>query len=361
MKRAYLIGLYLVGMLWPLGYWKLLSTYMRDFASFWVAGRAVWAGIDPYDIVALRALGDPLLGVGGYNFTYPPHSLFIFVPLSLLPAFYAFLLWDFLSVAFFWWASKPLIPKGFPTILAVLSPAAIINLNYGQTGLVCAGLFLLAFRPSGLAAAALTFKPHLGFLAFPALLRHRREFAVAVIASIALFASSALVFGHWVEFIKHAVGFQGAMLVDQTQSQWLFMGTSPGIGYTMWGWLIFATGGVYILSRNFNVFTAATATFLIAPYGLHYDMAAVCLGFAVMLYKRWDDMPRSDIIAASLAFLTPLLVVYATTWVVPPLLLWGLVVQSNWTDGTRIKIERDERKRFQFRVEPAFAGQMAVR
>ena len=38
MKRAYLIGLYLVGMLWPLGYWKLLSTYMQMLTAKFVAG-----------------------------------------------------------------------------------------------------------------------------------------------------------------------------------------------------------------------------------------------------------------------------------------------------------------------------------
>jgi hypothetical protein len=330
-KRFYLPALFLIGVLWPTSFWKWLHTSERDFGSFWVAGQAIRSGLDPYNVPALKAFGDQLLGVANYNFTYPPHSLFLFLPFSFFTPVAALILWNIVSVIFFWWAARPLIPKGMPTIYALLSPAALINLNYGQTGLISAGLFLMAFRPNGFAAAVLTFKPHLGFLVIPAVLRSRRAFVTTIIATLALVVVSALAFRNWAAFFEHALGFQGKMLIDQTQDLWLFLGTTPAIGYGIWGWLLFAAGGAYFLARNYNVFTAATATFLIAPYGLHYDMAAVCLGFAIMLYSRWDEMPRSDIAAASLAFLTPLLVVYGTTWLVPPLLLWGLAVQTRWT------------------------------
>ena len=352
MKRIYLAALFVVGCFWPARFWTLLSISDRDFGSFWVAGRAIRLGIDPYDLKAFQALGDQLLGHGYYNYTYPPHGLFLFVPLSYLSPVGSFILWNALSALFFWWAARPLIPKGMPSIIALLSPAALINVNYGQTGLLCAGLFLLAFRGKGLAAAALTFKPHVGFLVAPALLRDRRAFLTAVIGTVALVIASALAFRNWGAFIDHASGVQGRMLIEQSVPTWFLIGTTPAIGYGIWGWVIFAAGGAYFLSRNFNVFTAATATFLIAPYGLHYDMAAVCLGFTVMLYSRWDEMRPLEVVAASLAFLSPLLVVYATTWIIPPILLWGLSVQSGRTDGTRLRLEFDKRRRPRLRTEP---------
>jgi len=342
MKRAYLIGLYLVGMLWPTNFWRLLPISQRDFGSFWISGRALMAGVDPYDVQALKTFGGQLLGVANYNFTYPPHSLFLFLPFSLFSPAIGFILWSLVSALFFWWTAKPLLPKGMPTILAILTPAAVINLNYGQTGLICSGLFLLAFRGSGLAAAALTFKPHMGFLIIPAIWRSKRALLTAVVAFLLLVGASAAAFLNWGAFLDHALGFQGKMVIDRSQDQWLYLGVTPAFGFGILGWLLFAAGGAYFLSQNYNAFTAATATFLIAPYGLHYDMAAVCLGFAILIYSRWDQMSAWDTGAASLAFLTPLLVVYGTTWIVPPILLWALAVLVRWTDGSSFLTRTNE-------------------
>lgn len=351
MKRVYLIILFLIGAILPLSFWRLLPISQRDFGSFWVAGRAIRSGIDPYDYAALKAFGDQLLGFAHYNFTYPPHGLLLFVPFSYLPAVGAFVLWDLVSLLFFWWAARPLMPKGMPSICALLAPAVLINLNYGQTGLISAALFLLAFRKSGLAAAALTFKPHVGFLIIPAIVSDRRAFIVTILAFLVMVGVSALAFGNWGAFLQHAVGVQGRMLIDQSEGQWLMMAASPAVGYGLWGWLIFAAGALFLLARNYNVFTAATATFLIAPYGLHYDMAAVCLGFSTMLYSRWDDMPPEDAVAATFAFLSPLLVVYATTWVIPPVLLWALLVQTRWTEGTRFRLNLSPQRTLRSRIE----------
>ena len=309
----------------------------RDFASLWLAGRGVLSGVDIYDTDVLRAFGHQLLKLGPpYNATYPPHALFLFVPFSLLPLTAAFVTWGLFSAALFYWAAKPLMPSGFPAILSTLTPAALINLNFGQTGLVAAALFLFAFRGSGIAAAMLTFKPQMGLLVLPSLLSDRKALVTAILATAVLLLCSAFLFANWEEFLIHVQEFQGRRLVDGSESVWVLLGVTPMIGYGLWGWLLFAIGATYFLARNFNVFTAATATFLISPYGFHYDMAAACLGFAILLFSYWDLMPMWHKATASLAFLAPVIVGFGT-WLVPPILLVGLMVQSEWMEGHRLR------------------------
>lgn len=361
MRLYFIATLWILGALGPIAALNLAPVAQRDFGILWVAGRAVMAGVNPYNVEAFKAFGDQLLGVGPYSFTYPPHALLLFVPFSLLPAVPALIVWNLFSAALFYWAARPLMPKGLPPILALLTPPVFINLNFGQTGLITAALFLFAFRGSGLAAAALTFKPHMGFLVVPALFRDRRALAVAISATLVLIFSSALLFGGWVDFFRHAWDYQAGKLINHSHASWVLQATTPMIGYGVWGWILYACGASYLLSRTFNVFTAATATFLISPYGLHYDMAAVCLGFGILIYTKWDVMPLWHKAAASLAYLSPVIVGYGT-WLVPPILLVGLLAQSEWLEGVRLSVNFGEHgdRRLRIDVHPVNAEAGAV-
>jgi hypothetical protein len=101
---------------------------------------------------------------------------------------------------------------------------------------------------------------------------------------------------------------------------------------------LFAIAAALLLRRNFHVFSAATATFLISPYGFHYDMTVVSLGFGLLLYERWEAMPVWQRLTCVLAFLSPGLVAVGT-WLVPPLLLAGLYVQCLHTDRSNPDIK----------------------
>jgi len=229
------------------------------------------------------------------------------------------------------------VPKGLPTFLVVLSPATILCLNFGQTSLISGALFLMAAGGSGAAAGLLTFKPQLGFLAAPLLLlKGRKPVIIAVAATLFLIAASQLVFGHWYDFLTHASGYQAGQIFDEEKKNiWYIIGTTPAMGYGVRGFLIYLVVASIVLIRNFNVWTAATATFLISPYGFHYDMSVVCLGFAILLYTYWDGMPLWQRLTASLAFLTPIIVWYGTWWV-PPIMLLGLFVQTQCFPGVQL-------------------------
>jgi hypothetical protein len=300
----------------------------RDFSDMWLAGRGVLAGMDPYNVPALNAFGFDLAGKFPHNWTYPPPMLFVAVPASWLPLTAAFYFWNALTAAFFFYASRPFLPRAVACI-ALASPAALINIDYGQVGFLVGGLWFLAFRYAP-AAALLIVKPHMGFLAaLPALTNWRKTALTGAIAS-SLIIASELIFGGWSAFFSHAAHVQALSLWRGSQIVWVLMATTPAVGYGIAGWLAFAAIATWMLSRNFNLWTAATATFLISPYGFHYDMTVACAGFALLLYERGRDMPPWQTAVIVLAFLSPAWVLLAGTWFVPPVLLIALAVQVKW-------------------------------
>jgi hypothetical protein len=334
-----LVLLWAVGAFFSLRHFTIAPVWVSDFLNYWLAPRALMDGVNPYDLTAYADYGlamFPQANINQLNFTYPPPALLLFFPFALLPPLVAFSAWGLFSLGVFYWAARPLLQKGLPVLVAILSPATLICLQFGQTGLLCSALFLAALRGSGTAAAALIVKPHLGLLVVPAIvLRGSRAVLIAIAATLLLFVISALTVGHWGDFLAHAIGYQGRQLVGGSTYMWAIMGTTPMIAYGALGFVGYALATVIVLCRNFNAYTAATATFLISPYGFHYDMSAACLGFVVLLYSYWDEMPRWHIAAAGLAYLTPVIVGYGTWWV-PPILLLGLFVQTHWFPGVRL-------------------------
>jgi hypothetical protein len=315
----------------------------RDFVAVWVAGKLTAAGhvAQVYDTDTLRLVGAPIAGskVVKLAYPYPPHGLFIAVPLSFLPLWAAFLVWQAVSATLFYLAARPYFPAGIPKILALLTPAALISMLFGQVGLFFGALWLFAFGGSALAAAALTFKPHLGLLVAVEAARRRRILVTSAIA-LGIFALSAAVFGldAWRAWFEGAAAHQLSSLTDRSSGLWRFQMTTPYLAYGLIGWLLFACAAIALLVRRFDVFTAATAAFLIAPYGFHYDMTVVCLGFGLLLFRRWREMPPWQTFICGFAFLLPLIVALGS-WIASPLLLAGLYVQTK-----NPMLEKDERQ-----------------
>jgi alpha-1,2-mannosyltransferase len=303
----------------------------RDFVAVWVAGKLTVAGhvAQVYDTETFRLVGASIAGskVVKLAYPYPPHFLFVAVLLSRFPLWAAFLVWQAVSGALFFLAARPYCPPGFPRILALLTPAALINILFGQVGLFYGALWLFAFSGSAIAAALLTFKPHLGLLVAVEAARRRQIILTSAIA-IAILGSSAAIFGieAWRAWFAGAVTHQVSSLADRSSGLWSLQMTTPYLAYGLIGWLSFATAGIFLLFRRFDVFTAATAAFLISPYGFHYDMTVVCLGFGLLLFRRWRDMPAWQTFVCALTFLIPLLVPLGS-WIASPLLLLGLYIQ----------------------------------
>ena len=311
-NRSVVVQLCLIGALLPL--WLMVSRALSgdvdsDFLVLWEAGRAALVGRPVYVS----------------TFPYPPHSLLLFAPLAALPAGVSELLFNIAGISFFAWAARPYLPRGFPPV-AILSPAVLLCLYFGQTGLIVGGLWLLAFRGFPAAVALLTFKPHLGVLSVLSLTGWRSLLLTATLAALLVIAS-ALLFGAsiWYDFFL-AVTRQAVAIGDN--SKWPVSGVSPAIGYTLWGWPPFAIAAMLLLARRVTPFTAATAALLISPYGFHYDMPVACLGFALAVHRGWHQASLAQRSALAAGYLAPVLV-YLGTWWAPPLLLWALWVQTS--------------------------------
>ena len=315
---------------WP------LPLVNRDFSNLWMAARLVLSGdvASIFNPDVFRQLTHQQLGTTfANNYSYPPHALFLALPFGLLPYWLGLLAWNGFSLAAFAWAARPLIPPSLPRWVAILSPAALMCLVFGHYGLLCGALWLLSFRGNGLAAAALTIKPHLGLLVAVQMLRDRRALVAAVVGTAALVGLSLAAFGTepWRAFLHTTFGYQVGLLDGQRPGLKTSMVT-PFISYGLVGQVAFGLAAAVLLLRRFDVFTAATATFLILPYGFHYDLTVVCLGFAVLLASRWDELAVFERAIGVAAFMAPALVTHGS-WLVPPILLAGLFVQTR--TGTR--------------------------
>jgi hypothetical protein len=302
------LQIWVIGALLPTAFYFIGNSEERDFYIMWEAATVVLQG-------------------GWSFFPYPPHAIFFFLPFGLLPNFVAFVAWNFASMAFFYWAARPYMPPGWSPIFAVLTPASLICLDFGQTGLLLGALWLLAFRGKWTAVAILTFKPHLGFLSILSF-RSGVDFIRVALLVLVLIAASALFFGSalWLSYVDQ-VQRHGAQI--GSVKRWLFAGVSPAIAYGFWGWIPFATAGALLLARKVNVFTTSTASFLISPYGFNYDMTVASLGFGLAIALHWHAMPIRDRVAMALGFLSPVIAVFGAWWV-PPVLIWALWAQTRY-------------------------------
>jgi hypothetical protein len=329
MNRSVSFQLWVIGALVPLILILTGEVGKYDFAAFWVAGRQALSGDagNIYAVSATQAYAD-FLDLGGATiFPYPPHALFFFIPFALLPYIPGYLIWNVVTATYFYRAAKPFLPKGFPPILSVLTPAAITCVDFGQTGLLFGALWLLAFRGRWAAVALLTFKPHLGVLSILSL-KNRAALLLTLLFALILVAASALLFGPslWAKFVMHTLHHVNEIGL---RKRWLFAGVTPAIGYGLWGWVPFAAIGGLLLARNVNVFTAATASFLISPYGFNYDMPVACLGFGLSIYANWMDMPIRHRVPMALGFLAPVIAISGAWWL-PPILCWALWAQIQY-------------------------------
>lgn len=325
----------------------------RDFTNLWVAGKLIWAGTPgcAFDVNCFRlAMYRNLDVLALQNYSYPPPALFIAAPFALVPYYVALATWTVFGVLFFIWCARPFLPKGFPPLLAVLTPAATINIWNGHYAFLLGGLWLLCFRNlerqpkrAGIFAGLLTLKPHLGVMIAATMLRNWRALAAAVLATLALVILSGLIFGPepWSGFLFGTTAEQQEILTRSSAEFYFRMMPSAYVAFGkgfpgIIAQVISAAGAIVLLarSRKWNAFSAATATFLIVPYAFNYDMTVACLGFAIALYVRWSSMRWFERAIFIVAFVSPELT-YFVPFIVPPALIGALYLQLREVSADR--------------------------
>ena len=300
----------------------------RDFTNMWTSGRMALSGdaayafdIDWFRIELLDRVG--ILSL--QNFSYPPHVFFINGIFALTPYWSALVLWNAFGALVFIFAARPYLPRGFPPVLAALTPAATICMWDGQFGLLIGALWLVVYRTcdrkpvqTGLAAAVMTIKPHLGLLVAVLLVTRPKALLTAILATLALVAASGLAFGwySWASFLFGTTLDQADLLTRPDEQFYFNMMPTvfPSFGRGWLSWTvqaISATYAIYMLWRLRRLspmqlaFPAATATFLILPYAFNYDMTVVSLGFGVLLFDRWASLSTRERVFLTLGFISP--------------------------------------------------------
>jgi len=306
----------------------------RDFVNVYTSGALALQGrLDMlYDVAAYQAFQPGLFGaeLRFHNYSYPPVTLLYTWLFALLPYPVAWLGWLAGTGALFWRAARPYLrDAGLPGWVAILAPAAVVNLWAGHYGFLVGALWLFAWRllPSrpalaGVLIGLMVVKPHLALLA-PLVLMWRREWiAIAGAASTALglVALSAAIFGAelWITWLTDTARLQAAMVDDVGAFYLTMMPTlTPALALvgvpTLAAAIVQAvvgTAAVVLLLRRLPHdsgeagLATATATFLVLPYAFAYDMTAAGLA-GLILFRRSldrDQTPGFRLAAGAAAF-----------------------------------------------------------
>ena len=337
------------GMIGHSAYWG------RDFINVWTGGHLIREG--RFDILYnVSAYADYQRGLFGeidrHNYSYPPVTFPIASLLSLLPYWVALVTWTGGTAALFIWAARPWWPeRAGPAWLAVLTPAALVNIWAGHYGFLLGALFLLGWqkldekpRLAGLFFGLMLIKPHLAIL-IPLVLLIRRKWeaigwAAATVAALVAITSALYGWAAWDQFLFRTSGVQ-LKLIDAGASFFGLMSTSTITAMLAlsgsWAfaiaayvatasvaiWMVVKTAVSRVATRDL-AFLVATATFLVLPYCFNYDLPVVMVG-ALWLLTR-DTLEGPDRRLAMYGFLAPQLgmVLAALGFPLMPLMLLGL-------------------------------------
>jgi len=286
----------------------------RDFVNVWTGGRLVREGRIELlnDLQAYAAYQRSLFGdIGPHNYSYPPVTYPLAALFSLLPYWVALVTWTASTGALFVHAARKWWPTGMgPAYLALVTPAALLNIWAGHYGFLIGALFLLGWqkldeRPvqSGVYFGLMLLKPHLAVLV-PLALLLRREWAAiasaaATVALLVIITGAWFGWQSWNDFLFNTSAVQASM-IDPKLSFFGLMSCSVATALLRIGapWAVAA--GVQLLYSGAAValvgtaavskvrtrdlaLLSATATFVFLPYSFNYDLTVVMLGALVVL------------------------------------------------------------------------------
>lgn len=342
-----------------------------DFVNYWFAGRLALAGdqmilFDPHGY--LRLLREYFFpGYLPHNWSYPPHTLLLFLPIGLLGYKAGLVAFLGSTLALYVWAAKrfhdrfgggPVTPLYLAAHLAFVAA----NLATTQNGFLTGALFLIFLcehdrRPvaAALAIALLTIKPQLGIL-IPVMLAFSRSWnliALATMFSLAFVAVSLVAFGlePWRQYVEVVIPFQRRVVTEWEGGFLMLMPTVvaalrilgvDGESAMTWQFLysilclplaVFALWRTRAAPTVQRGFVLLLSTFCIAPYAFNYDMGPLVAAAALIL-SRADRGFAETVLCWVVCLLPVCVVVFAAAGLpaVPIVLLASLliVLRETW-------------------------------
>ena len=304
--------------------------------------------------------------------SYPPHVLLFIWPFGLMPYLPAYIAWCAIGIALYLFACSAAIARERMLFLAA-APGVAVCIFFGQNGfytaaLLVGGLMCLERRPvlAGVLFGILTVKPQIGILLPVILLLERRWVTIASAAATTavLVAATALLFGWdiWIEFWQKVVP-QQQWLTSHGQGLLFVMVSSvfygarllhlpPAVGWALQGITAALAAGALVWcywrrrDRALSLALFVTATFLVTPYILNYDM--VVFGFVVALLRERDDNTMADHSLLIAVWTLPVTMMIAAVAKIPlaPIVLIAFAVRLVWRlaqgDSRRVRALPDE-------------------
>jgi len=348
----------------------------RDFLNTWMGGRSVFGG-DPaawFDAQTYNAALREMLGApyAQHFWSYPPHVLLFIWPFGLMPYLPAYIAWCAIGIALYLFACSGAIARERMLFLAA-APGVTVCIFFGQNGfytaaLLIGGLMCLERRPvlAGVLFGILTAKPQIGILLPIILLLERRWVTIASAAATTavLIAATALLFGWdvWIEFWNKVVP-QQQWLTSHGQGLLFVMVSSvfygarllhlpAAVGWALQGITAALAAGALIWcywrrrDRALSLALFVTATFLVTPYILNYDM--VVFGFVVALLRERDDNTMVDHWLLIAVWTLPVVMMIAAVAKIPlaPIVLIAFAARLVWrlaqSDSRQVRALPDE-------------------
>ena len=325
------------------------ETVGPDFVASWAASSLALNG-RPQDVylqagqwaAEKAAVHNDELGYTGWF--YPPTFIVVDLPLALVPYRWSLLAWLVVTLAAYCAVIWAIIPDSDALWIALAFPGTALNALAGQNGFLTtalfgAGLLLLRKKPirAGVMFGLLTFKPQIGLLVPLVLIASRRWRAVAAAAFTAAgFAAISLMMfgtGTWAAFLRsvpvttHQLLDNGEIGFGKMQSVFagirlIGFGPSPAYGVQTVVALISATIAISIwlshrVSFDMKAAALATATLLVTPYVVDYDLVLLALPIAWMV--------RDGLQRGFLSWEKPILLM---TWMLPLFARWLALTES---------------------------------
>ena len=293
-----------------------------DFQVFWSAGR--------------RPLGD-VYGDHGMPFVYPPTSLLLFKPFSLISFLPSYFVWISISAALFGLAVAR--ECGAPTsALAFLSPAAAKGVTLGQSAMLLGGAMFASLRMPPLTRGLIfgliaVIKPQLVLFAPIAFLVRREWMTLAGMAGTCTLAvlASLIAFGPWIwiDWLRALPDFHALLIRHGVLSMAITpMAQAEQLGLPAIPILVasaaIALVAVLIIAKRVEgellIALIVGASLAVAPYAHTHDTIALIPACIALLFRgHW-----------ALAIMAALVITGTPTWT-PVGLLGGLIIAASFS------------------------------
>lgn len=333
-----------------------------DFLYYWVGSSLVLNGNanTVYDFAAFQTILEHTAGKPfPVAWFYPPVYLLFVFPLALMPYHVALATWLVLPLSGILLLLYRIAPHRQTVLLSMAFPATLLNIDYGQNGLLSAallgwGLFQLDRRPivAGVFFGLLGYKPHLAAL-IPLVLVAGRNWSTLIATIMTfLFTSlvSVIVFGQDIWFNFFSISAAAVSVLDTGHlgfiQDWAIMVTpfsmarllglpltlasilqgaimALACGLTLWVWF-------RCESTPIKGSVLALCALLFSPHAFEYDLVILLLPMAWIGWagntKGWLPGEKAMLILAWIAPYISKVTINLASFQIMPLVITGLLI-----------------------------------